>query len=748
MEHVRGETLARLLELAAERGEQPRPAVAVAIAVGALAGLDAAHDARDDAGQPLGIVHRDVSPQNILVGIDGVPRILDFGIAKAMSRLHTTRPGQIKGKLAYMAPEQRHGRAVDRRADVYAMGIVLWELLTGRRLFGADGAGPVAPPSTLAVGVSEAVDAAVQKALARDPDERFASARDFAVALEEGGGLASTRAVSEWLRHLAGDEVAARDRAAFALERAAVETAIVPLPVAVAEVTVVEPRPLAAPPRRAPNLQRIALVALALAVVSAIVLWAVRARRAGRAHGPRRSAPRLSSGGRMAAIDPNLPIITEILQQGDQLTLRTRTIRVEVLSGPSAGQAADLAGPEARIGSGRGVDLLLLDGAVSRHHLTLRAGRDGLRVCDAGSRNGTLLDGVRVVDAYARQGSILSLGTSTLRVTIGQGTVELPLSPRTRFGGLLGASIAMRRLYTILERVAPTDDTVLIEGETGTGKELVAEALHEESARVSAPFVVFDCSAVAANLIESELFGHVRGAFTGAASDRAGAFEAADGGTLFLDEIGELPLTSQPKLLRALEKLEVRRVGANASRKVDLRIVAATNKNLAEEVGRGTFREDLLYRLAVVRVTLPPLRDRLTTSSCSPATSPRPTASGPRARRCSTRRRSGPCDRAPTPATCASCATRWRGPSRSGTPTPRRRRRASERPRPLARGPSISTCPSWKRATGSWRSSSGPYLREALRHCGGNATKAAEMVGLNRKFLQRAIARHGLRKDD
>ncbi|MFT3774976.1 MAG: sigma 54-interacting transcriptional regulator [Minicystis sp.] len=449
----------------------------------------------------------------------------------------------------------------------------------------------------------------------------------------------------------------------------------------------------------------------------------------------------------MGAIDPTPPIITEILQQGDQLTLRTRTIRVEVISGPSAGMATDLAGPEVRIGSGRGVDLLLLDSAVSRHHLTLRGGRDGLRVMDAGSRNGTTLDGVRIVDAYARQGSIVGLGTSTLRVAIGQGTVDLPLSPRDRFGGLLGQSIAMRRLFTILERVAPTDDTVLIEGETGTGKELVAEALHEESARSGGPFVVFDCSAVAANLIESELFGHVRGAFTGAANDRAGAFESADGGTLFLDEIGELPLTLQPKLLRALEKLEVRRVGANTSRKVDVRIVAATNKNLAEEVGRGTFREDLLYRLAVVRVTLPPLRDR--PDDIELLAHHFAAAYGKRAAR---------------PAALDEASIRALR-SRAYPGNVRELRNAVARtlslghpdataapsrpPSALAGAPSVDlTVPYMEARDRLMEDFERAYLREALRQCGGNATKAAEMVGLNRKFLQRAIARHGLRKDE
>jgi transcriptional regulator with GAF, ATPase, and Fis domain len=399
------------------------------------------------------------------------------------------------------------------------------------------------------------------------------------------------------------------------------------------------------------------------------------------------------------------------------------------------------------VGSGRGVDLLLLDGAVSRHHLTLRAGRDGLRVIDAGSRNGTTLDGVRVVDAYARQGSIVALGTSTLRVMIGQGTVDLPLSPRERFGGLLGRSIPMRRLFTILERVAATDDAVLVEGETGTGKELVAEALHEESARAGGPFVVFDCSAVAANLIESELFGHVRGAFTGATADRAGAFEAADGGTLFLDEIGELPLSLQPKLLRALEKLEVRRLGVNTPRKVDVRIVAATNRNLAEEVGRGTFREDLFYRLAVVRVALPPLRDRA--DDIELLARHFAEAQGKRAGRAAAlddaglralRSRAYPGNVRDLRNAVARTLSLGH-PDAAGAP--------SQPSASLAAAPAVDLSVPFMEARDRLMADfERAYLREALRQCGGNATKAAERVGLNRKFLQRAIARHGLREDE
>ena len=185
-------------------------------------------------------------------------------------------------------------------------------------------------------------------------------------------------------------------------------------------------------------------------------------------------------------------------------------MRVEVVQGPNTGQVVELAGPEIRVGTGRGVQLVLFDPAVSRHHLTLRIERDGVRVVDAGSSNGTELDGVRVLDAYARADSALTIGSTVLRLRLTQGTVDLPLSAREQFGGLLGRSVAMRQVFTLLERVADTDDSVLVEGETGTGKELVAEAIHEESHRASGPFVVFDCSAVSPSLIERTLRARAR----------------------------------------------------------------------------------------------------------------------------------------------------------------------------------------------------------------------------------------------
>jgi DNA-binding NtrC family response regulator len=263
-----------------------------------------------------------------------------------------------------------------------------------------------------------------------------------------------------------------------------------------------------------------------------------------------------------------------------------------------------------RIGSGTDNDLCLTDGAVSRRHLEVRLRGDEVHVVDLSSTNGTNVDGVRVMEAILAPASLIRVGSTAIRATPVADPVVVPLSPRSSFGGLLGQSPAMREAFAILERAAPTEATVLITGETGTGKELAAEGLHVHSPRADGPFVTIDCGAIAATLVESELFGHVRGAFTGAAGDRRGVFEEADGGTLFLDEIGELPLEMQPKLLRALEKREVRRVGASTAKKVDVRVVAATNRDLAVEVNRGNFREDLYFRLAVVEVLLPPLRSR------------------------------------------------------------------------------------------------------------------------------------------
>ena len=295
---------------------------------------------------------------------------------------------------------------------------------------------------------------------------------------------------------------------------------------------------------------------------------------------------------------------------GQATGVRVRRCRVEVVAGPDAGLKRDIEAPVIRIGARRGNDVQLTDSQVSGIHCEIRLDERGYRLRDLDSTNGTFVGGLRINDVYVPPGSVLSIGTTRLRFQPLGESVEVALSPRQSFAGLIGRSIVMREMFARLEKLAQSDATVLISGETGVGKELVAESLHEHSPRASGPFVVLDCGSIPQNLIESELFGHERGSFTGAVSSYAGAFERAHRGTLFLDEIGELPLAMQPKLLRSLERKEVRRIGGSRTIQVDIRVVAATNRDLGVEVNRGRFREDLYYRLAVARVHVPPLRER------------------------------------------------------------------------------------------------------------------------------------------
>lgn len=262
------------------------------------------------------------------------------------------------------------------------------------------------------------------------------------------------------------------------------------------------------------------------------------------------------------------------------------------------------------IGSAQDNDVVINDSRVSRHHCEIISDAEGYRVVDRDSTNGTFVGKVRVKEAYLRSGTSLSLGGVEVRFQTFGERFEVAPSPKDSFGPVVGQSRRMREVFAILERIAPTSATVVLEGETGVGKEVVARAIHQKSPRAQQPFVVFDCSAVPKDLIESELFGHEKGSFTGAIQTRQGLFEIAHGGTLFLDEIGELSLELQPKLLRALEQREIRRVGSNRPIKVDVRLIAATNRNLEEEVRANRFREDLFYRLSVVRIRLPPLRER------------------------------------------------------------------------------------------------------------------------------------------
>jgi two-component system response regulator HydG len=288
------------------------------------------------------------------------------------------------------------------------------------------------------------------------------------------------------------------------------------------------------------------------------------------------------------------------------------TFVLTVVEGPDAGVtfALDGARPRVLIGTGPACELRLSDRHVSRRHVAVEATPQGLHVTDVGSLNGTWLQNARLQDAYVGPQEVLRLGETALRVDVAAAPHPVQVSSAMSFGRTYGASLGMRRLYPLLERLAASDVPVVIEGETGTGKELLAESIHEASARANAPFVVFDCTAVPGNLIESALFGHEKGAFTNALGARKGVFELADGGTLLIDEIGELDPSLQPKLLRALERSEVQRLGSEKWTKVDVRVLAATRRDLDREVQEGRFREDLFYRLAVTRVELPPLRER------------------------------------------------------------------------------------------------------------------------------------------
>jgi len=262
------------------------------------------------------------------------------------------------------------------------------------------------------------------------------------------------------------------------------------------------------------------------------------------------------------------------------------------------------------VGKGPTADLRLKDPAVSRRHIALDVENGRLRVTDMGSMNGTYLDGHQVVSAYAVVGEQIQIGRTLLRVEPAVEQAPPHMGSACAFGRVLGSSAAMRRLYPLCERLARSDVPVVIEGETGTGKEALAEALHETSARANAPFVVFDCTAVPPNLAEAELFGHEKGAFTGATGTRKGVFELAEGGTLLIDEIGDLDATLQPKLLRAVERSEIRRIGASKPIRCNVRLLAATRRNLEQEVQAGRFRDDLFHRMAVARIELPALRDR------------------------------------------------------------------------------------------------------------------------------------------
>jgi len=288
----------------------------------------------------------------------------------------------------------------------------------------------------------------------------------------------------------------------------------------------------------------------------------------------------------------------------------TGRVRLRVVRGPDLGREALLDGGEALVGSRGDCALALSDPGVAPWHARLEP-RDGhLRVQDLGGPGGTRYLGARIQDVLVPPGSSLELGSTRVCLLPASSPPEV-LSPREELAGLLGRSPAMRRLFARIERVAPTRSAVLIQGETGTGKEHVARALHRLSGHARGPLIVVDCGAVPHELMQSELFGHVQGAFTGATRDVTGAFERARGGTLFLDEVGHLPLSLQPLLLRALDTRTFLRLGEDQVREADFRLITATHQDLEAMVARERFQADLYYRLSEATLVVPPLRERL-----------------------------------------------------------------------------------------------------------------------------------------
>jgi DNA-binding NtrC family response regulator len=437
---------------------------------------------------------------------------------------------------------------------------------------------------------------------------------------------------------------------------------------------------------------------------------------------------------------PELP--TVMLESG-RSTLALPKIRLKVLKGPDKGTAVTLEQEEILIGSAESAHLRLTDPTVSRNHCAIRWTAKGPLLRDLGSTNGSRIEGVEVREGFVPSGATLALGHTRVRFEPLQESVQVPLAQSERFGRLLGRSTAMRRLFALAGQVAASAATVLIQGETGTGKDALCEAIHQASLRAEGPLVVVDCGAVPPNLFESELFGHERGAFTGADRARAGAFEEADGGSLFLDEIGELPLLLQSKLLRVLESREVRRIGGVQTRKVDVRVIAATNRDLREEVNRGAFRADLYFRLEVVRLTMPPLRER-------PEDIP---ALAEHFRRLA--RPEGDASLLSEEALKSFAAQRWPG-------NVRELRNAVERlvvlqelpPAPSFQSteegggtPPIDLSVPFKEAKNALTSGfEQRYLKAMLEATGGNISEAARRADIDRVYLLKLLGRYGLRK--
>jgi transcriptional regulator with GAF, ATPase, and Fis domain len=305
--------------------------------------------------------------------------------------------------------------------------------------------------------------------------------------------------------------------------------------------------------------------------------------------------------------------VTELLVSGSGAVTKQNptSARLYVPTGIDKGRSTSVGMAPIVVGAGQDCELILQDRTVSRRHAEVRREGDYVIVKDLGSTNGTFYRDARVGEVFVPLGGEVSFGKTRVKIVPEEVPLEAKPYAAERLGPLIGGDIRMREIFALIEDIATTDVTVVIEGETGTGKELVAAAIHQLSLRGKKPFVVFDCTNQPKDLVESSLFGHVKGAFTGAMGPRQGAFERGNGGTIFLDELGEFGLDLQPKLLRVLESREIQKVGGDGYDPVDVRVITATNRNLKAEVRAGRFREDLYYRLAVVKIVLPPLRERM-----------------------------------------------------------------------------------------------------------------------------------------
>jgi DNA-binding NtrC family response regulator len=458
---------------------------------------------------------------------------------------------------------------------------------------------------------------------------------------------------------------------------------------------------------------------------------------------------------------------TQIRDDGGGPALVSNRQKVMVVAGPDRGLEVEIADRDLTVGTGPSCDLVLSDATVSRRHCIIGVDRDRYVLRDLDSTNGTSVDGTPIREAYLAPGARIRLGDT-----------ELVFQPKKRweriepagdsFGLLYGSSDAMRSVFALLAKVAGTDLSTVLVGETGTGKELAARSLHDASARRGKPFVVVDCGAISDNLVESELFGHERGSFTGADQRRVGAFEAAHTGTVFLDEIGELPLDLQPKLLRVLERHEIKRLGSTKMVEIDVRVVAATHRDLHAMVRAGTFREDLYYRLAEVVVTLPPLRDRkadmallvgrILTEYAEPGQKPlsaEASAIEELARRAwpgnvrelrNTLRRAMILAEGGVLRVSDLTSLSSLGPSR---PVEIRQDRNEAPADPSLPTAELSDDLPIKDARERWVAPmEREYLVRVLKRCGGDLDKAAAEAGVHRKSFERLLRQHGIKTGD